>query len=295
MNKLIVIVGPTSSKKSKLALELNKEFSFPIINADAFQVYKELNCGTNKLDKDIIEKTPIYLMDNISIYDQWSIADFQKIAKKIIGDFHSQKMIPLIVGGSNLYVDCLIKNYDLSSIAKRNNKYDALENKELWNKLNEIDKQQALKISINNRKRLLRALEIIEESGTTKTLKDANRQSKYECFVIYVSVDREELYQDINNNVDKMFKLGWKKEVEDLLKKDSSIKNLNALKAIGYSNIIDAIENKNEINIDLIKQKSRQYAKRQLTWCKNKYDEKFVFNWKNKKELVNEIRKFIND
>lgn len=295
MNKLIVIVGPTSSKKSKLALKLNEIFKFPLINADAFQVYKELNCGTNKLSKDIIKSTPVYLMDNVSIYDSWSIADFQKQAKQFVEQFHNKNIVPIIVGGSNLYVDALIKNYDLSLTNKRSNKYDALDNQELWNKLNLLDKNQADKIPINNRKRLLRALEIIDEIQNTKTSKDVNKNYHYNCLVVYIDVDRQELYKQVNENVEAMLKSGWKKEVENLLKNDPSVLNLNALKAIGYPIIADAILNNKEIDIDLIKQRSRQYAKRQLTWCRHQYPNKFIFNWNNEKELIEIIKEFIND
>ncbi len=292
MNKLIVIVGPTSSHKTKLALKISKLIHSPLVNADAFQVYKEIGCGTNKMTKKEIEETPVYLMDCISIYDEWNIKKFQTQAKKILNKIYKQKKVPILVGGSNLYVDALIKNYDLSSSGKRTTKYDSWSNLRLWNLLNKLDPTEAKKIPMNNRKRVQRAIQIIQESGITKTSKDVQRNKYYyDCLVIYMDVDRPKLYQTINNRVGEMIKEGWKKEVASLIKKDKNVYKLNAFKAIGYPQVYTAIVNNQPIDIELIKRNTRRYAKRQVTWCKHQYPKMFSYRGKKDDGL---LKKTIN-
>ncbi|XQP55981.1 MAG: tRNA (adenosine(37)-N6)-dimethylallyltransferase MiaA [Mycoplasmoidaceae bacterium] len=297
MNKLIVIVGPTSSHKSALALKISKMLNYPLVNADAFQVYKELNAGTNKMDKDTIKNTPVYLMDCISIYDDWNIKVFQDEAKKILATIYKNKQIPIIVGGSNLYVDALIKNYDLSSSSKRTNSYEDMTNEQLHQLLQKLDPAEAKKIPANNRKRVIRAIQIIEETGMTKTSKDVQRKKYfYDCLVVYMDVERAKLYETINNRVLEMIDLGWRKEVEDLIKKDKDVMKLNALKALGYQEVYDAIKNKTSINTDLIAQKTRRYAKRQVTWCKHQYPKLFSYHGPMDDDLLRKtIEGFIND
>ncbi len=281
MNKLIVIVGPTSSHKTNLALKISKLIKSPLVNADAFQVYKELNCGTNKMDKKTIKQTPVYLMDCVSIYDDWNIKEFQDRAKKILSKIYKDKKVPILVGGSNLYVDALIKNYDLSSSGKRTAKYDSWSNLRLWNLLNKLDSKEAKKIPVNNRKRVQRAIQIIKESGMTKTSKDVQRRKYYyDCLVIYMYVDRSKLYSTINKRVKEMIDEGWEKEVKALIKKDKNVYKLNAFKALGYPQIYDAIVNKHPIDVELIARNTRRYAKRQVTWCKHQYPKLFSYHGK---------------
>lgn len=297
MKKLIVIVGPTSSKKTQLALQLAKDFNLPIINTDAFQVYKELNIGTNKPDKKTIKEYDIQLIDHISIYDEWNIAVFQKQAQRIIDKYHKEKKIPILVGGSNLYVDALIKNYDLSSSSKRSHDYEDLSNEQLHTLLSKLDKQEASRIPINNRKRLIRALQIIKETNQPKSKKDSQKHSyAYDCFIIYPEMDRKHLYDQINQNVKAMINSGWKDEVIKLLSKDPNVFKLNAFKAIGYGDVYQAIINKKEINIDEIAKRTRHYAKRQVTWCLNQYKNLFKYQKDvNNTHLQQEIKKFLHD
>ncbi len=297
MDKIIVIVGPTSSHKSNLALKISKMLNSPLVNADAFQVYKELNAGTNKMDKDTIKNTPVYLMDCISIYDDWNIKEFQAQAKKILNEIYKSKKIPILVGGSNLYVDALIKNYDLSSTSKRTNSYEDMTNEQLHKLLEKLDPAESKKIPANNRKRVVRAIQIIEETGMTKTSKDVQRQKYYyDCLVVYMDVERAKLYETINNRVLEMVDQNWRQEVENLIKKDKDVMKLNALKALGYQEVYDAIKNKTSINTDLIAQKTRRYAKRQVTWCKHQYPKMFSYHGEMDDDLLRKtIESFIHD
>jgi len=287
MNKLIVIVGPTSSHKSALALKVSKLLNAPLVNADAFQVYKEISAGTNKMDPKTIKETPVYLMDCVSIYDEWNIKRFQDEATKVINKIYADKKIPIIVGGSNLYVDALIKNFDLSSSTGRTSKYDNLDNQQLHAMLAKLDPDEAKKIPANNRKRVVRALQIIDETGKTKSSKDVQlKKYYYDCLVIYMDVDRASLYETINYRVKQMIDQGWKQEVEKLLAKDKNVINLNALRALGYPEVADAIINNKPINVDLIAQKTRRYAKRQVTWCNHQYPNLFHYHGSQDDQLL---------
>jgi len=295
MNKLIVIVGPTSSHKSSLALKIHQLTGYPLVNADAFQVYKEINVGTNKMDQQTIKETPVYLMDCVSIYDDWNIKRFQDEAKSIINKIYNDKQIPIIVGGSNLYVDALIKNFDLSSTSARTDKYDNLDNNQLHELLEKLDADEAKKIPANNRKRVIRALQIIDETGKTKTSKDTQRQQYYyDCLVIYMDVERPILYETINKRVHEMISEGWYDEVKNLIDKDKNVLNLNAFKALGYKEVADAVVHNENINEELIAQKTRRYAKRQVTWCKHQYPTLFAYHGKQDDALLKDtLDKFI--
>ena len=296
MNKLIVIVGPTSSHKTKLAIKLAKYFQFPLLNADAYQVYKEINLGTNKMSKEEIETLPVYLMDCISIYEKWDIKIFQDRAKKIINKIYSQNKIPILVGGSNLYVTALIKNYNLESSLPRTSKYSSYTNQQLYNLLLLKDQIAAKKIGIGNKRRLIRALQIIDDTGVSKSSKDLQNVNYYNCLTIYMDVERKKLYATINERVQEMINSGWKEEVISLLKKDPNIMKLNALKAIGYKQICDAIINNTPINISLIAQKTRNYAKRQITWCLHQYSNLFHYHGEHDdKLLMQKLEMFLHD
>lgn len=188
-----------------------------------------------------------------------------------------------------MYVDSLIKNYDLSKSPKRTNDYDHLNVNELYNMLSKYNKELADK-NIGNHKRLSRALEIV---GNTKYKSHLTRPSEYDYKIILSSVeDRKKLYDKINSKVDEMMKEGWIDEVKSLIN-INDLSSLNAFKAIGYSQIYDFVTGKSKLNLDLIKQKSRRYAKRQITWNKNHYSNYILFNQNNYNNVVEEIAKWI--
>ena len=285
MKKVIFIVGPTSSGKSKLAIEIAKYFDCEIINADCFQVYQELNIGTNKPTIEQQENIKHHLIDCLSINDKWDIKKFKNSAENIIDN--ANKTI-IVVGGSNLYIDCLVNNYDLST-PERSNIYSNLSNKELYNNLYSIDEELAIKIGINNKKRLERALENIKNNKNKNNL-----PIKYQSFFIFINPNREELYKKINNRVDQMIEQGWLDEIKYLVNKYD--KNLNAFKAIGYNEIIKNNLELNQIIIEKIKKQTRNYAKRQITWCKNKF--KIDLLKENNlllKEDIKQIKLFLDD
>lgn len=264
MKKIIVIIGPTSSGKSKLAIEIAKKYNCEIINADCFQVYKEMNIGTNKPSKIEMENINHYLMDFISLNEEWDIKKFKELSEKII-DTSNKNFI--IVGGSNLYIDALINNYDLSN-KKRSNEFSELTINELFEKLKKINAELALKIGTSNRKRLERAL---ENNGIV----NKRNERKYNPYIIFINPNRDELYKKIDKRVDTMIEQGLLEEVKSLSKFNTG---LNSLKAIGYKEIINNNFILDDITIKTIKKNTRNYAKRQLSWCRNKFNSNLIID-----------------
>jgi len=291
---IIVIVGPTTTHKTKLAIEIANKFNGEIINADAYQVYSDMSIGTNAPNKNELNSAKFHLNQFISLKDEWDIKRFQSLCFKIINDILKRNKLPIIVGGSNLYIESIIKNYDLSA-NKRSLKFDKYDNKKLFDLLSKKNPELSVKIGINNRRRLTRALEVINEKKDKKALEKTNKPI-YDYLMIECNYStRKELYNSINKKVDEMVKLGWENEVESIIKKYPKI-NLNnfiGFKAIGYSDIYQAITNNLKIDYELIKQKIRHYAKRQITWIKNKYHEHLIFNQTNKNEIFDEIKKWL--
>lgn len=292
LKKVIVIVGPTGVGKTNISIKLAKKYNAEIINCDQSQMRKELNIGTAKITKDEMNGIKHHLIDFLNPEAEYSIKDFQDDAREII---NNMSCLPIIVGGSGLYVDAVINNYDLS-VSKRNvnteKKYDALTNEELYQTLYSLNEEAALKTHPNNRKRVLRYLEIVNENGNLKT---NNSKPYYNALIIFLNKERDILYKNINQRCDEMFTNGWIDEVNSLMKKGYNIDNI---KEIGYKDIkkylyglISFDEAKEKIKKD-----TRHYAKRQITWFKNKMNCIEVINDNNAFEkIVTLINSFINE
>ena len=292
--KLLIIVGPTTSHKTRLGVEIAKEFNGEIINADAFQVYADMDIGTNATTKKELQQAKFHLNQFLKLTDSWDIKKFQTLAYQTINDLLKEKKLPIVIGGSNLYVDALINNYDLSN-GGRSEQFENLTNEQLYQELSSLSKEDALKIGVNNRKRLVRALQIIKNKNDKNALR-AKNQVMYDYLLIECNYcSREALYESINSKVDEMFKLGWVDEVKQIVKKYKNVDlmNNNAFKALGYRDILLALENNEEVNISLIKQKIRHFAKRQITWIKNKYPKHITFLQNNKQEIFKDIKQWI--
>lgn len=294
MKKLIIIVGPTASGKSSLALKIAKDFNLSIINADAFQVYKELNAGINKPTSDELKQIKHFFINSKSIYDEWHLKKFKDEVYELIDNSDEDTFV--VCGGSNLYIDAIIKNYHLVDVDETL-EYKNFTNQALHDKLKLLDHEEAQKISVNNRKRLEQALRIIESNNNQKKseMDKNNFKPKYRYILISTNCSREFLYEKINSRVIEMINLGWKEELKNLLIKDQNLMNLNSLKAIGYKEVYDAIIFDKEIDIESIKKKTRNYAKRQITWIKNKFNVDIQYNGTNYNEIKNFIEGFLNE
>lgn len=291
--KLIVVVGPTASGKSDLTFKIAKDLNFEIIVCDAYQIYKEISKGINKPNENELKTIKHYFVNSISIYDDWNIKIFQSQINEILKD-DSKNFI--LEGGSNLYIHCLIHNYNLNKLDFNLN-YDDFSNEELFEKLKKLDEKESKKISINNRKRLIQSLRIIESNNEKKSVLDSqNNEPLYDFFLIRMCHDRKNLYEAINKRAEKMFNDGWKQEIEDLIKKDKNINQLNGFKAIGYQEIYQAILDNKEVDLNIIKQRTRNYAKRQETWINNKFKIDYNFYYYDQyNDLLSRIKTFLNE
>ena len=260
MKKVIVITGPTAVCKTKLSIEIAKRLQTDIINGDAYQIYQKMNIGTAKPTDDEKQGVIHHYMDFLDSSKTYSIAEFQKGVRECIDDLTSKNKVPLIVGGSGLYIDSVIKNYQFLEEKRSNeqSKYDSLTN---------LDPDKASEIHPNNRKRVLRAIELIS-SNVDNTSRSKKNELVYDALIIFLNDNRESLYDRINKRVDKMLADGLIEEVKNIGINNYS---MTSKVAIGYKEVIQYLNNEIDYNemVELIKKNSRHYAKRQFTWFKN--------------------------
>lgn len=269
MKKVIVITGPTAVGKTKLSIEIAKRLQTDIINGDAYQIYQKMNIGTAKPTDDEKQGVTHHYMDFLDSSKTYSIAEFQKGVRECIDDLTSKNKVPLIVGGSGLYIDSVIKNYQFLEEKRSNeqSKYDSLTNEELHHVLANLDPDKASEIHPNNRKRVLRAIELIS-SNVDNTSRSKKNELVYDALIIFLNDNRESLYDRINKRVDKMLADGLIEEVKNIGINNYS---MTSKVAIGYKEVIQYLNNEIDYNemVELIKKNSRHYAKRQFTWFKN--------------------------
>lgn len=269
MKKVIVITGPTAVGKTKLSIEIAKRLQTDIINGDAYQIYQKMNIGTAKPTDDEKQGVIHHYMDFLDSSKTYSIAEFQKGVRECIDDLTSKNKVPLIVGGSGLYIDSVIKNYQFleEKRSDEQSKYDSLTNEELHQVLANLDHDKASEIHPNNRKRVLRAIELIS-SNVDNTSRSKKNELVYDALIIFLNDNRESLYDRINKRVDKMLADGLIEEVKNIGINNYS---MTSKVAIGYKEVIQYLNNEIDYNemVELIKKNSRHYSKRQFTWFKN--------------------------
>ncbi len=280
--KVVVIVGPTASGKTALSIELAKRINGEIISSDSMQIYKDMDIGTAKVTKEEAQGIKHYLVDCVSPDERYTVSDFKKDAEKAIEEILAKEKTPIVVGGTGLYVNSLIygieyqdMNFDeiyRNELMKKAETEEGL--KELWDAANKIDPEAMTKISPNDKKRIVRVLEIFKATGKTKTEQEIlSRQNgvKYDYKVFGITMERGKLYSRINLRVDLMIEKGLEEEVRNLVNKYTKFPT--AMQGLGYKEVLEYFEGNlsREEMIDKIKQESRRYAKRQLTWFrKNK-------------------------
>lgn len=279
MNKVIVIAGPTATGKTALSVRLAKEIGGEVVSADSVQIYKDLNIGSAKPTEDEKEGIPHHLMDFLEPNSSFSVSDYCALSKKAICDILSRGKIPIITGGTGLYISSLVDNIsfakedtDASFRTQLNDELLKYGKEYMHNKLREIDEKAAEEIHPNNVKRVIRAIEIYLATGITKSEQDAmskNKKSPYEFILCALSCERERLYERINRRVDIMIDDGLIDEVKALLDNGIS-KDAQSMQGIGYKEVVSYLDGDltEEECIEKVKQSSRNYAKRQLTWFK---------------------------
>ncbi|WP_026907554.1 tRNA (adenosine(37)-N6)-dimethylallyltransferase MiaA [Paucisalibacillus globulus] len=282
--KVIVIVGPTAVGKTRLSIEVAKKFNGEIISGDSMQVYKGMDIGTAKIKEEETEGIPHHMIDLKSPNEEFSARDFQYYVQKYIKEISARNHIPIIVGGSGLYIQAVLHDYNFSNEKRDDALTKNLEAEmeqfgieHLFKRLKAIDPIQAEKIHPNNNRRVIRALEIYQKTGLTMTeyQKQQAGESPYESMLVGLEMDRTLLYNRINKRIEDMVKQGLLEEVKSLI--DKGYTNYQSMKAIGYKELIPyfAGEVSLEDSLEILKRNSRRYAKRQYTWFKNKMD----VNW----------------
>lgn len=279
---IIVVAGPTCSGKSSLAIRLAQLLNAEIINGDAFQVYKYFDIGTAKPTLKERALVPHHLFDFVDPNNNFNVKDYQEIARKTIADLENKKKNIIIVGGTGLYQKATLFDFSFDDEDNHADMSDlaSLSNEELYEELRKVDEESTKTIHINNRKRVLRAIEIYRLHGKTKSSIIDSQEHKllYDVMFIGLNVEREKLYNDINNRVDEMIKDGLVEEVSNL--KNKYPESIHAFQAIGYKELLAYLDHKLTLNeaIELIKKNSRNYAKRQMTYFKNQLPMKWFDN-----------------
>ena len=293
---IFVIMGPTGSGKTSIACEIAKKYHLPIINADAFQIYKDMNIGTAKISKNDPLYKSHYLMDIITPNESYSVKQYQDDFNKIIYPLLKDNKDVLICGGTGLYIRAALFDYSFPEEEEVDtSKYEQLSNEELYQRLLKLDEESAKKIHPNNKKRVIRALIIAENNETTKSENIAKQEHKLrfnDVEFLFLNPDRQTLYENINQRVDEMFNNGLVDEVKGLLNKYEL--SSTAYQAIGYKEVIDYLNNKTSLEEckNLIKQRTRNYAKRQVTFFKHQFVAKEYINKDDLKQyLVEELEK----
>ena len=279
--------------KSETALEVARVFNCEIINGDAFQCYKEMDIGVAKPPKEYFDIVPHHLFSFVDINQEYSIAEYQKDLRKTIDEILSRGKNVVIVGGSGLYIRSGLYDYTFEEqISLDMSKYEKLSNEELHKELEKIDPKQADIIHMNNRKRVLRAIEIYLSNGKTKTeiIESQEHRLMYDAKFFVRDMDRSTLYSLIDKRVDKMMSEGLLEEVKSIYSKYGE--SSKALQAIGYKELIPVIKGECSLEkgIELVKQNSRNYAKRQVTFIKHQFP---VVFYKNTEDLLEILRKWV--
>lgn len=269
-SKVVFILGPTGVGKTSFSIQLAKAFDGEIISADSVQIFKEFDIGSAKITKDEMEGVVHYGIDIVSPEEEFSVYDYVKFTKRKIKEIQSKGKLPIIVGGTGLYVKSLIENYNFGGTDKRPDFRESLE-KEIeekglefvFNRLEQLNPVLAEKIDKKNKVRVIRAFEIAL-FGSEKTKQE---ESEYDFKIFALNLERQKLYDRINMRVDLMLKNGLIKEVEKLYCKYGYCQ---PMRAIGYKEVVDFINAKCSESemVEKIKQHSRNYAKRQLTFLK---------------------------
>ncbi|QPC46432.1 tRNA (adenosine(37)-N6)-dimethylallyltransferase MiaA [Mangrovibacillus cuniculi] len=276
-----IIIGPTAVGKTSMSIKLAKALNAEIISGDSMQIYKQLDIGTAKISSDEMEGVPHHLIDFLDPSASYSVADFQRDVREKISEIKSRNKFPLIVGGTGLYIQAVLYDYQFVEEKTDDTIRRKLEEKreqegieKLYEELLGIDPSAKDAIHPNNHRRVIRALEIFYQTGKTLSEQQQNQVSAplYHAPIVGLTMDRELLYRRINQRVDIMMAKGLLQEVESL--KKAGVDEVQSVQAIGYKELYDYLEGKYTLEeaIELIKQQSRRYAKRQLTWFRNKMD-----------------------
>ena len=288
---VIVITGPTGVGKTKLSIELAKKMNGEIINADRTQIFKGIDIATAKVTNEEKENIIHNLIDIKEISEDYTVYDYQKDARKKIDEIIKKNKTPIIVGGTGLYIKAALYDYKFNE-EKNKLTYDNIETNELYKELLKVDEKT--NIHPNNRKRIIRALNYYNENNEPLSSKEKTDKLLYDTLFIGLTTNRANLYEKINKRVDKMIDEGLLEEAKKIY--ETNIRTKAVLTPIGYKELFPYFENKQTLEeaIDKIKQKSRNYAKRQYTWFNHQLNIKwFDVDYDNFEKTIKEVYEYI--
>lgn len=308
--KIIIIVGPTAVGKTSLSLSLAKAVNGEIISGDSMQIYRNLTIGTAKVSIEEQQEIPHYLIDEVDVATSYAVSDFQKRARVLIEEISARGKVPIIVGGTGLYIESLLYDVTLGGSGENDPAFReaqealAIEkgNRYLWEQLIKVDPIAAENIHFNNRRRIIRALEVHHVTGQPFSSYQSERKEKellYDAKIIGLTTDREGLYKRINLRVDHMFEEGLIREAEWLYQQQ--LPDAQASRGIGYKEMVPYFEKRATLQEakEAIQQNSRRYAKRQLTWFKNRLDNVEWFDLlaspEEEEKIKNEVKSFLKE
>lgn len=303
---LLVITGPTAVGKTELSIKIARKVKGEIISADSMQIYKKMDIGTAKITKEDMKEIPHHMLDIVEPDYDFSVAEYQEYVDKLIPEIINRGAIPILVGGTGLYIKAIVEGFlfpempnDLKLREKLEKEAKEHGNEYIHQQLEKIDPQMAKKLHPNDLRRVIRGIEVYQQSGKTITYfrkKQEEKPERYHSLKIGLTRDREELYQRINQRVDIMMKEGLIEEVKELINSGYNIGE-TALQGLGYKEIISYLNG--DYSIDeaarIIKRDTRHFAKKQLTWFRR--DDKinwFNLSQLNKKEVYDNIIQLIN-
>lgn len=278
MKKILIITGPTAVGKSTLSIELAKALQGEIISGDSMQIYKEMNIGTAKVRKDEMDGIAHHLVDEKSLDEEYNVMIFQKEARALIEAISSRGKLAIVCGGTGLYIKSMLYDYAFAEQRQDEEFLAYLQSRssdELWGLLQIIDPKSCENLHHNNRQRIVRALMMAHEGKKKSDIVDAQEHKPlYDAYIIGLTMDRERLYERINQRVDIMMKEGLYEEVASLVKRYPDVWERQSFQGIGYKEWKAHFEEGASIEdcVEKIKKNSRNFAKRQYTWFRNQLD-----------------------
>ena len=290
MKKVLVIVGPTSVGKTSFGVKCAQTFNGEIISGDSIQIYKGLDIGSAKVTKEETKGIKHYLIDIKEPTENYSVKEFQEKGRELIEQITSENKLPIVVGGTGLYIKAMLYDYKFFEEETEDDQFDNLTNEELYELLEKEDPKALENIHVNNRKRLVRALNVIRKHGVgISSIKEAQEHKPiYNIKLIGLTKDKDELKENINLRVDQMIKDGLLDEIKSLLEKGITFDN-QCMQAIGYKEFKDYFEGTKSLEdaIEEVKSNTRHFAKRQYTWFNNQMNIEW---YENKDEALESIK-----
>ena len=293
MNKVLAIVGPTAVGKTSFGIECVNIFNGEIISGDSIQIYKGLDIGSAKPNKEELLQAKHNLIDIKQPTDNYSVKEFQDLGRECINSIHKQNKLPIIVGGTGLYIKALLYDYEFFEEDEQDNQYENLTNEELYEQLKNKDPKALESIHINNRKRLVRALNVFEKhnKGISEIKQNQEHKPIYDCLIIGLTTSRDNLYNRIDQRIDKMVNDGLLDEIKGLLDKGITFDN-QCMQAIGYKEFKECFDGNKSLQecIEQVKTNSHHFAKRQYTFFNNQMDIKW---FEDTKQALEEVKKWL--